>query len=503
MEQKMWEREEKIGEIQVESQGEYTLPDYLGEIKRVLKVDCQILPENTMTHGGETQTKGIVRYYVLYSDGDGKLSSMEADGNYFASISHGEGAEVTVCPQVIGCSCRPLGPRRVGLKANICLHAVGKMPCEMTWEMPEETDCVFLKKTYQCGSSLTLQGMDIPLSKEVKAASEGQVATLEAHCVTREAKCENGGMRVKGEVWVHAFSLDNAGEGFHTHLRIPFEEWLSDSQVSSQDMGCCIGHIRGLACTQLEKEDGNYLTFDMLLDLIGNAMSNRDMEVVSDLYMTTYAIQTKRQIRSFLQYPGVQQGCFTVDIQYSAADMEACDADRVISASVIPGVEGAEWENGEYCIWGGLKVSCVAQGAEGYLPAMFGVPFRVRFPMRDPIPHGTGADILVSCPSSRLQMSDGVFRGECELFCTVILKKEETMEVVTDCFVDHDTPCVSQAGVIRAVYLEDGDSLWSVCKENHMRPEQVAENNSLPDAALDTPDAPYLLDGLTRLVLEG
>ena len=40
-----WEWDVKVGDTKVEVGGEYTLPDYLPEVKRLLRVDLAVFPD--------------------------------------------------------------------------------------------------------------------------------------------------------------------------------------------------------------------------------------------------------------------------------------------------------------------------------------------------------------------------------------------------------------------------------------------------------------------------
>ena len=70
----------------------------------------------------------------------------------------------------------------------------------------------------------------------------------------------------------------------------------------------------------------------------------------------------------------------------------------------------------------------------------------------------------------------------------------------TDLLLEH--LAALRRGEIVAAYLEGGDSLWSVGKRYHVPLGGLADANSVPREALETPDLAQHLDGLSHLMLE-
>ena len=59
--------------VNTEINGEYTLPDYQPEIRRLLNVGLTVLPPAKYVGAGGVELNGTVEYRVLYVGGDGGL----------------------------------------------------------------------------------------------------------------------------------------------------------------------------------------------------------------------------------------------------------------------------------------------------------------------------------------------------------------------------------------------------------------------------------------------
>ena len=112
------------GTYSCEAGGEYTLPDYMPEVRRILRVDCDAAMTGQYDRQDKTEIGGEVRYYLIYLDGEGTLASASFDGTFDCSVPGGEGVRMQVNPTVENVSCRLGGPRRVSMKANIGLRPI-------------------------------------------------------------------------------------------------------------------------------------------------------------------------------------------------------------------------------------------------------------------------------------------------------------------------------------------------------------------------------------------
>ena len=61
---------------------DYTPPDYMPEIRKLLRVDARPIPSGRYFHEENAEFSGIVAFTVIYSDGEGRLSAVSQNGEY-------------------------------------------------------------------------------------------------------------------------------------------------------------------------------------------------------------------------------------------------------------------------------------------------------------------------------------------------------------------------------------------------------------------------------------
>ena len=100
---------------------DYLLPDYMGDLKKILSFKAITSPERGYVNGDIISVGGIVEVRVLYLDSENKLTEARIEKDYEYEIkcskdvinAYGE-------PEVVNLSVRASGPRKLSLKMSIC-----------------------------------------------------------------------------------------------------------------------------------------------------------------------------------------------------------------------------------------------------------------------------------------------------------------------------------------------------------------------------------------------
>ena len=109
---------------------EYSLPDYVPEVRRVLCTLAQPLPESRYISEGQEGDKidfsGSITYSLIYISEDGELCAVPLNSNYEGrgQISKSSKA-VIIDTEVDNVTCRVIAPRRVSLKARLKSRLLG------------------------------------------------------------------------------------------------------------------------------------------------------------------------------------------------------------------------------------------------------------------------------------------------------------------------------------------------------------------------------------------
>ena len=108
---------------------EYTLPDYLPDINRLLRVSAVAEKPEKYCSGSDIEYDGKIIYSIVYATADGEIRCAVFDGDYSGSVSAGEldFSTAAVETRTENVSCRLSGPRKLTVKCKLCA-AVGICP---------------------------------------------------------------------------------------------------------------------------------------------------------------------------------------------------------------------------------------------------------------------------------------------------------------------------------------------------------------------------------------
>ena len=274
MKETQWQREWEFSPVPIytECATEYTLPDYLPEVRRVLSVQGKVMPEGRYVAKGQAECSGSCLFSLFYTDPVGDLASLSVllEYQYVSSTEIGEGEEAqffeTVCLEQV--SCRLVGPRKLQLRGMVVSRPkwwVSK-PAQ---DFPEEEGSLeFLQKETPSKITFPFFGDKKSVSAALPLSGGVGMQLLSADgCVfVRELSEHQSGVNAKGEVKLEAVLVGEDGMPFSVSTKVPFEETLpKESNVHS----FCIGEISSLESNIKEDEQGCQVVFEGTIRLLG------------------------------------------------------------------------------------------------------------------------------------------------------------------------------------------------------------------------------------------
>lgn len=488
-----------------EASGDYTLPDYTPEVRRILRVDCDANVTGQYGASDKTEVGGEVRYSLLYMDGEGALASTTLDGTFVCTIPVGENVEMQVIPTVENVNCRLGGPRRVTMKASIMLRPLAVE--RETFTEAETTDlgnCEILRHALTVGQTVLFTGEGMDVTENVKAEPESRLLSAFGQVLAREAKAEVGAVTVRADLWMTALCVDGEGRPYTVRGKIPLEETITDERLTPTHACIVFGRCADCRATLTSEEGAARLLFDAHVTLEGLALHNEAVTPMVDAYLMEYPLELSKRTVTGQYYPAALQGNYTVDGAESLTALGLTEGGTPVWGRGSVSVTACACQGNEITVEGDVRVFCLVAeaGDEGYVGCTFTYPYQVRMQAREALPSHAELTPLVQCIECHVRSDGQRLAADAELQISCIVTATSTVEAVEDVRVDREHPFESRRGEIVAAFLEGNDSLWSVGKRYHVPLAALAETNALMDDALRTPDEAAHLDGLNRLILE-
>lgn len=480
---------EQGGTLMCECHGEYHLPDYAGDMKKILSTSARILPAGKFIGGEEVQFGGTVCYDVWYLDAENRLTHEAFTTDYEFSCPHGSGtvdgaASVSVAHYTL----RPSGPRRISAKATlqaaVCLRENAAYVCESE---AEEARLHTMQKTLQIGERIFSAptereyAQSIPLPSSY--ARNAEVIFSEGHVHLEDATAEENAILVRGN---YAVAVILAADGL-APLRIaesyPLEERLPLDGCTEDMVATANGYFTSLTCNIREGEgEESAVTFHGICELTGAAERNAPLSVVADAFVEGGGGTCEHEMLAYDTFGPAEVLCRTVELRLPLSEGEngsdgvfhtvvslknetrtAADAEIVYAAE-------AEINALCYALDEGGAVHCTSQKQNA--------PVSLNLPLRAPL-LADGKILL----DTQLGMCEGYLDegALCIRFCLLFCVRNRA-ERETRC-VRRIASCAAENGVFVPTYAvhypSAEDSLWSIAKRYGVSPAAIAACNHL------------------------
>lgn len=536
--------------------GDYTLPDYQPEIKRLLRIGVNVLPPNRFAGSGASELNGTLDYYVLYMGHDNALycAPLSAEYRLTADTKSEESGTPGRDPgrlyeagEPIVCACdtvtdtpvgRVIAPRRLNIrcrvKSNVKLY--GECPLsdggmsdggtegESTTEILRD-EAEVGRLYWGLGDTLALQD-DMILAP---ADSEWRVVCAEGQVMMTEATAAMGMVNCRGEVILkltmcpadqpatyssditanHDGDAPSASNPPTCELtvmqrKIPFAHTVDIEGVTPACTATACGY-----CTEIsvQMEEG-HLHMDLGVVTEVRAQRNETVSYVKDLYSThrtgscrytTYP--TESAVRAL-------NGNFTLSDSLPLTEVGMDPAARVVDVTAVAAPEAltADAGKGRCVLTGQCRCHLLLLRDGEYSAADMELPFRYEFDdstlntlseQADANGADTRFDGSVTVVTCRARMDGERVGMDAELAVSLRTHRPSPLTALSE--VSFGDSVTRRRGEYVICFPAPTDSLWSVAKRYHAPMAVLTAANNLSSAA--PADAVESLEGVGYLIV--
>ena len=509
MKETEWAREEAkvFGPIYTECVSEYTLPDYLPDIRKVLSVKGQLMPIAPFLSDEQAEWGGSCVFSVLYTSPEGKAAALSIPVEYRFALPFGDKGEEEIKffehSKIEQISCRLTGPRKLQAKAAVVSRPKWWQEKEQKGARQED-NLVLLKKEWEFESTFPFHFQCKPIAATLPLTGKDlQLLSSEGCVFIRELTKEKDKVTAKGEVRVEAILAGEDGIPFTLGTKVNFEEVLPP-EVNESSL--CLGQITAMEVELREEEEAAEVIFDMEICLFGESKVKEMRSLVRDAFSLNYPTEVKMGEIELSHRVAQQSRFFTLEGRVDRVGDVAKEPLTVANTSCL--------FDTPTCSLSGQKLVAetvahitmllLAEGGEEgttLLSHSFDYPVKMEIDLAAPPPKDTVWEgILTAAPAhGRLDQSKLFF--DIEVCLTVLGSISEHCTTVEQVDIEKISPFEKERHSIVAVYLTEGDSLWSIAKHYHANPGEIAEQNGLGEEVLENLDKPYALDGYIRLLI--
>ena len=511
--------------------GDFTLPDYQPEIKRLLRIGVNLLPPDP----GRSQhdLMGSMDYYVLYVGMDGGIYCAPLSTEYrLEDPTEGHTAGLPAAmgePSLWLCDLvsevpvgRVVSPRRLNIRCKVKarVRAYGECPVEPRGAGEEEdptietlTSRIPVGRLYHAVDEVVTLEDDVILSP---AEGDMRVICAEGQVMMTEALAAAGTVNCRGEVTVKLTlcpadplgdmlmaASDTLGEASAPRLtilqrKIPFTRVVGVEGVTSACTATACGHCSDIT---VQMEDGRlHLEVGVMTEV--RAQQNEAVTCVADLYSTR-----REGVNRYATYPAelglkALNGNFTLSdsLPLSEAGIDPAAKVADVTAVAFPEELTVMPDKGRCLLTGKCRCHLILQREEELSTAQVELPFRYEFDDVN-LPHGgqvapafDGNTTVINC---RARMDGERVGIDAELAVSLRTHVAAPFTALTD--VGFGSEVTRRRGEYVICFPAPTDTVWSVAKRYHAPMAGLTAANNLP--AGGRADGKESLEGIGYLIV--
>ena len=475
---------------------EFSLPDYVPEVRRVLYTKAAVLPEGKFISDSGANTSlefdGTVTYNVIYTDDEGKLCSTPLSTNYNEqTIISGHPDTVFIDTAVDSVTCRVTAPRKLTIKSRLKSRIMSFTDSAIEENIsPRSTaDEIYIERYTKSLNTVSLKAVsmqNIKMSDKFDSSEKEELVPVmcDASITITECKAHNGSIAVRGAVNVRC--LCHGGEkDIMLTKSLPLYEELEAEGATSTDMARCVGRCVSLSISNEQNNDTCRLFFDVSCEIEGEFYRNEASSVTKDCYSTKYESQSSFKSIDTYSLVSAKNHSFSINDKFKKKDNSV---ESVVSALCEITGEKTELKNGKLMLSGKIQAAVIGKTAETeaknseYVSEIYEIPFRYDIPCDDgDIISRISYDAVIS--SARYEGDK--FNISLEVYPSVSIFKRTAEEILDACVIKKDKEYKNDPSCVRVFFPKDCDILWEVAKKYHTTQRKIVEDNELPSYSLE------------------
>lgn len=505
----------RFSELYTECSAEYVLPDYKGDVKRILHTEASVLPSGSFRDADEAEMTGIAVFDVLYLDAENNLTSVSFSADYSLKVPMKEElCDVFADFSAENASVRLPGPRkmmaRCAVKGNVRMISEAAALSEgsaLSEEYSPEVCTCPIESVRSVRASLGAR----EFAEEFFFASGAALDDVEVIAKRAEARvdsavCEDGCVRVCGEISV--FSLvKTGGAPCNKEKRIPFEECLQAADVRADMQAVASAAVSSLECRSEPTDDGVRVNVSAILDIDAEAFGNGRTEIVCDAFTPLAEVNNEYEFTSYDEFVDSKSKNVKVSAQIPKEETDAEYASDIVYLATTVKTESVKLEDNTVTLSGEVRFGAVAcevfdDAAPAYTPLKLSVPFTESVSFGASLPEGAALEWSVKSFDAKLSAGENSFYAESDVCIGVsAFCEREVMRLVSSEALSEPTVSRS-ANVVSVYYPEEGDTLFEVAKRFKTSPMKIASDNALTEETVSAKNSPASLAAVDKLIIK-
>ncbi len=495
--------------IFTECNGDFILPDYLPEIRKILRINTKVIPSGKFLSGSRAEFAGSCVHTIIYANSEGGVTSSTQSCDYEFSLETRENTSagsVSVISMPERVSYRLSGPRKISVKTTVKSrpHILASIPCDMQLSSFSGDDVEKLHTSEYSMSRLISGGSEISLSDSFSLdgydTNKLKVILCDAKALVRETRTTDSAVSCKGDLYLKCLFSQEGGGIFAVNRKIPFDEIISLEGAVAGIPASINSYISSLDVTMSDSSTAPSATVDIAIVLEAEAFKNDKFDAVCDAYSTKYICDCKKAYLPVKHFIGLCQSNFSID--GSLRDTKGENVLYVVDSDADVEIKDVLKENGKIVLSGSCNAAVIAavaadNGNIQYDSFDFTIPVRYETGIRTNS-EKSEYETTAYAVSTNARLDTNAILFNAELAVCVTVTENTQLEYISSAEKSNEE--LTTDNTLCVCYPEN-ESLWDICKKYKKHIKDIAAANDIPEGVSALPGSSVSLDGISHIII--
>lgn len=491
--------------VYTELSGDFTLPDYQPEIKRLLQVRASVLPPSKYVGDNGASLAGGIDYYVLYTGSDNALYCAPLNAEYKVEIPfdgiegmgdgylHDLSCAADSVPDML--SARVLAPRKVSIKCRLKSRAqiFGEAVLENHSEDGEEGLQVLTCRLNAMRRYAGMSDMIRVTDEMILDGRDGEkrVISADGKILIGETAVSGGAVVCRGDLYLKLMLCGDDGDAPYVTLRkIPISGSVAIEGAVAGASASATGCLGELNITVEESRIG--IEAGVLLE--AEVCVGEEVSFVKDVYSVSRRAENHYKSLPVISDAVCFGGNFTLSDSLNTDEIGIAQGSRVIDVSGVAQTDETVTEGDICAAHGRVKLSMLCEKDGEYSVAETEVPFTYRVPISGEYDRAMAyAEVI----SSRARVDGALVGVDAEIAVSGMAMHCKKEKMVSE--IGFGDPIERGRGETVVCYPSGEDTLWSVAKRYGALLESIKRANGIKSDG--DSDSRTTLEGVKYLVI--
>ena len=477
--------------MQYDISNDYTLPDYIPDVKRLVNTDTRVILHNVFINHNSIVYEGEVVYSAVLICEDECIRNVTYSEDFSVEVNN-ENADQLNCHECIvdNSAIRLISSRKLNCKAKILTFSKQSVDVNTSPKLKDSTNTeeapVFEKKYLGCeymtvdeksvNSLHASQDLELPKdSEEISSVIYCKVDVI----ITEQKYIENK-LYLKGDVSVSVLYESVNSCYVKTVIHLPFSDAVDDIEPFN---GCLcnieVNDIRA-AVTNNSFGEMKKIELDYTYNIICRTYTAHLVEVIDDLYATDRDTECSYGRLDSLRFDSVIISNLSVENDFLLDEGEDVITDAIDCFCTVDGCHVSS-EQGKVSLTGTLKCDLLLK-SDGYTNQSYTLPFKFEKNIENCIsdPYNEYSVKIARCS---VDIDKNKIFINVELIINIMLAERCEYRYVTAV----ETEGIAQADTTPMIiyYPDKNDSLWDVAKKFRSTCADIKSANGITGNSLD------------------